>query len=91
MFGCLFLLCGCIREEVWKKNVFAPIKYIGKHSYGIYCFHQIVINCVFTLLLKNNSLFLWVATFALTMAISCSVGITGELIEEKIRIRMKKR
>lgn len=89
MFGCLFLVCNCIGGEIWKKKVFTPIECIGKHSYGIYCFHQIVINCVFTLLVKNNSLLLWLVTFIITVALSCGIGIGGELIEEKIRIRMK--
>lgn len=85
MFGCLFLLCSFINEKFWKKKAFAPIRYIGKHSYGIYCFHQIIINCVFKLLHTNDSLFLWLVTFALIAAISCGVGISGELIEERIR------
>lgn len=89
MFGCLFLLCCYIGGEVWKKKVFAPIEYIGKHSYGIYCFHQIDINCVFTLLLKNDSLLLWLATFVFIATISCGVGIGGELVEEGIRTRIK--
>lgn len=90
MFGCLFLLCGCIDSEIWKNRALAPIEYIGKHSYGIYCFHQIVINCVLTLPLKNRNLLIWLATFILIAVISCGVGISGELIEEKIRMRMKK-
>ena len=72
MFGCLFLVCNCIRGESWKKKVFTPIEYIGKHSYGIYCFHQSAINCVFNLLL-NNSLLLWLVTVIVTIAISCGL------------------
>ena len=86
MFGCLFLFCSCVDGEIWKNRALAPIKYIGKHSYGIYCFHQIVINCVLTLSLKNH---IWLATFVLVAAISSAVGIGGELTEERIRLKMK--
>ena len=89
VFGCLFLLCNFVNEKFWKKKAFIPIKYIGKHSYGIYCFHQIVVNCVLKLLCANGNLFLWLVTFALIVAISCGVGIGGELVEERIRNMMK--
>ena len=85
IFGCLFLFCSCISGEIWKKRVFAPIKYIGKHSYGIYCFHQIVINCVFTLSLKNSSLQQWLATFILIAVISCGIGIGDENENEQLK------
>ena len=89
MFGCLFLFCGCVGGEIWENRVLAPIEYIGRHSYGIYCFHQIVINCVLMLPLKNCNLLIWLVTFVLTAAISSGVGIGGELIEERIRLRIK--
>ena len=89
MFGCLFLFCGCINGEIWKNRALAPIEYIGRHSYGIYCFHQIVINCVLTLPLENCNLLIWIVTFVLIAAISSSVGIGGELIEERIRLRLR--
>ena len=34
------------------------------------------------LMLKDNNLLLWFATFALIAVVSCGVGIGGELIEE---------
>ena len=68
--------------RVWREKVFASIGYIGKYSYGIYCFHQIVINCALMLMLKDNNLLLWFATFALIAVVSCGAGIGGELIEE---------
>lgn len=88
MFGCLFLFCGCIDSEIWKNKALTPIVYIGKHSYGIYCFHQIVINCVLMLPFDNNDLLLWFATYVLIVVTSCGVGIGGELIEEKMRLRL---
>ncbi len=89
MFGCLFLFCGCINSEIWKNRAFTPIEYIGKHRYGIYCFHQIVINCVLMLSFKNSNLFLWLATFVLIVVISSGVGIGAELIEGRIRFRLR--
>ena len=88
MFGCLFLLCCCISGEIWKGIVFVPVKCIGKHSYGIYCFHQIVINCVLALSIKNHSLPLWIATFILAAVTSCVLGISMELIDDKIRKKL---
>lgn len=88
-FGCLFLFCGCIDSEIWKNRVLTPIEYIGKHSFGIYCFHQIVINCVLALSLKNNNLYLWLATFVLIVVISSGVDIGGDLIEERLGLRFK--
>ena len=89
MFGCLFLFCGCISSNIWKKRVFNFVKCIGKHSYGIYCLHQIVINCICAFSHKNSSLLRWLAVFSAVAVISCGVGIGGEIIEEHTRIRIK--
>lgn len=58
LFGLLFLLCSGIDNKFFAGRVFKPFVFVGKHSYGIYCFHQIVINCVMRYAFNKESLFL---------------------------------
>ena len=82
-FAWLFLFCS--RFTFWGNSIFKPIANIGKHSYGIYCFHQIVINCLIFIAYDKNSLIEWIVGLVCITAISYLVGVVAEMLEIRVR------
>ena len=82
-FAWLFLFCS--RFTFWDNSIFKPFISIGKHSYGIYCFHQIIINCLVFISFDRNSLIQWVVGFVCITAISYIVGVVVEKLEMRVR------
>lgn len=79
LFSWLFLLAFQMRD-LFEKNVFKLLAFIGMHSFGIYCFHQIVINCVLTVISQRNFC-IWCSTLGLIVLISILVGYLMEKIQ----------
>ena len=84
LFGFLFLLCSGIDENFFSKRVFQPFIFVGKHSYGIYCFHQIVINCVMKFGFNKGSLMQWGMVYLGIAIVSCLVGFVAEKAEKQL-------
>ncbi|MGN0246640.1 MAG: acyltransferase family protein, partial [Lachnospiraceae bacterium] len=82
-FAFLFLLCS--KFTFWNKSLFKSLISIGKHSYGIYCFHQVLINCLVFISYDKNSLIQWIVGFICISVISYVVGIVAETVDMKIR------
>lgn len=88
VFGMFFILLS--RIQMLDSVFFKPIGFIGQHSFGIYCFHQIIINCISTRLSKNLELWKWILCFVIVLAFSVFVGYIIEIGEQKIRFYYEK-
>lgn len=84
LFGFLFLLCSGIDNKFFAGSVFKPFVFAGKHSYGIYCFHQIVINCVMRYTFNKENLLQWGMAYLVIVAVSCLVGFVMENTERRL-------
>lgn len=83
-FGLLFFLCSGIDNVFLGNKVLKPVVSIGKHSYGIYCFHQIVINCVMIYGFKKESLLQWGLGYIAIALVSCLIGYVAEKMENRL-------
>ena len=81
-FAWLFLLCYDIRH-VFEKKLWKPLAFIGVHSFGIYCFHQIVVNCVLKVVPHSGTVG-WVGSLLLVIMISIAIGYGAEKVQEKL-------
>lgn len=84
LFGLLFLLCSGIDNKFFAGRVFKPFIFVGKHSYGIYCFHQIVINCIMRYAFNKENLLQWGMAYLAIATISCLVGYATEKAEKQL-------
>ena len=84
LFGVLFLLCSGIDNKFFAGRVFKPFIFVGKHSYGIYCFHQIVINCVMRSAFNKENLLQWGIAYLVIATISCLIGYALEKAEKRL-------
>ena len=84
LFGILFLLCSEIDNKFFAERVFKPFIFVGKHSYGIYCFHQIVINCLMRYTFNKENLLQWGMTYLGIATISCLIGCVTEKMEKQL-------
>lgn len=84
LFGFLFLLCSGIDNGFFAGRVFNPFVFVGKHSYGIYCFHQIVINCVMRYTINKENLLQWGMAYLVIATISCLIGYATEKMEKQL-------
>lgn len=86
LFGCLFLFM-----RIYSKNLSGIIGFIGKHSFGIYLFHLIVIKCFRKLLNAELSILLWVVFLIIIIGFSVGIGYISEICTKHIRFKMKQR
>lgn len=84
LFGFLFLLCSGIDKNFFSRKAFQPFIFVGKHSYGIYCFHQIVINCVLRYSFSEGNLMQWVMVYLGIAIVSCLVGFAAKKAEKQL-------
>lgn len=84
LFGFLFLLCSGIDNMFFAGRVFKLFAFVGKHSYGIFCFHQIVINCVMKIPSIKDSLLQWGIVYMAIAAGSCLIGYVAEKTEKRL-------
>ena len=84
LFGFLFLLCSEINNKFFARRIFEPFIFIGKYSYGIYCFHQIVINCVIRYTFNTESLLQWGMAYLAIVTVSCLIGYVTERVEKRL-------
>lgn len=78
LFGCLFLVFA-----VYFKNANGPIAFIGKHSFGVYLCHMIIIRCISTVFTSELGLVEWLLLFALTLLTSTAIGTISETLIKK--------
>ena len=81
-FSWLFLLAYAVRH-VFEKKMWKPLAFIGIHSFGIYCFHQIVINCVLRVVPHSGAV-IWVVSLLLVIVTSFMIGSGAEKAQEKL-------
>lgn len=84
VFGLLFFLCSGIDNLFFENKVLKSLVLIGKHSYGIYCFHQIVINCVMRHDFNKENLLQWGAVYIAIALVSCLIGYAVEKMENRL-------
>lgn len=84
LFGFLFLLFSGIDNKFFAGRVLKPFVFVGKYSFGIYCFHQIVINCVMRYAFNKESLLQWTIVYLTIAVISCLVGYATEKAEKRL-------
>lgn len=78
MFQVAWALRGVFKHSIWK-----PLAFIGIHSFGIYCFHQIVINCVLRIVPHNGTV-IWIVSLLLVIIASITIGYGAEKAQEKL-------
>ena len=67
----------------WK--AIALVSIVMAHSwYGIYCFHQIVINCVMRSAFNKENLLQWGIAYLVIATISCLIGYALEKAEKRL-------
>ena len=81
-FAWLFLAFWSVRS-VLEHRAMKPLGFIGAHSFGIYCFHQIIINCVLKVV-PHNGAGLWISRLLLVIMISIGIGFGAEKAQETI-------
>lgn len=77
--------------RIYSKNLSGIIGFIGKHSFGIYLFHLIVIKCFRKLLNAELNILLWVIFLIIVIGFSVGIGYISEICTKHIRFRMKQR
>lgn len=81
-FAWIFLVAWVLRD-VFERNIWKPLAFIGIHSFGIYCFHQIVINCVLRVVPHSGAV-IWVVSLLLVIVASFMIGYGAEKAQEKL-------
>ena len=96
-FFILFILSYYFEKRLNKIGVgffkfLKPFETLGVHSYGIYCFHVIVIFVVGFILRKYqvDSISMWIILFLLVCSLSYIIGLLVEKMMEKIIVVNKK-
>ena len=84
LFGLLFLLCSGNDNKFFAGRAFKPFIFVGKHSYGIYCFHQIVINSIMRYAFNKENLLQWGMAYLAIATISCLVRYATEKAEKQL-------
>lgn len=80
LFSWLFLFTWFIRF-FFEKKIFKPLSFIGVHSFGIYCFHQLIINCALAVIIQRK-VCIWVMTLSMIILLSILIGYLMESIQE---------
>lgn len=80
-FAFIFLFLGFSQLKLTRGDL---LQAIGRHSFGIYCFHQIVINCFLVRVSSISSLSVWVGSYVLILILSYLIGYAGERIMGKV-------
>ena len=81
-FAWIFLVAWVLKD-VFERNIWKPLAFIGIHSFGIYCFHQIVINCVLRVVPHSGAV-IWVVSLLLVIIASIMIGYGAEKAQEKL-------
>ena len=90
-FFILFVLSYYTERSIYKVGIaplriFKPLNSLGANSYGIYCFHVIVIFAVGLVLREYqvNSITMWVLLFILVCSLSYLIGFLVEKMMQRI-------
>ena len=87
-FSWIFLLAWSVRSFFEKgKSTFKALSFIGVHSFGIYCFHQTVINCALTVT-SQGGFFVWALTLGSVVLLSILVGYLMESAQKNLTKRI---
>lgn len=81
-FAWIFFAAWALRY-VFERNIWKPLVFIGIHSFGIYCFHQIVINCVLRVVPHSGAV-IWVVSLLLVIIVSIMIGYGAEKAQGKL-------
>lgn len=57
----------------------------GRHSFGMYCFHQTVINCFLVLVSSITSVPIWIGSYAAVALLSYLIGYAAEWITGRLK------
>ncbi|MBO4440121.1 MAG: acyltransferase [Spirochaetaceae bacterium] len=88
IFSWLFLFTWSIRF-FFEKNILKPFSFIGVHSFGIYCFHQLIINCTLAVVTQRE-ICIWAMTLSMVILLSILIGYLMENIQEMLIKRFSK-
>lgn len=90
-FTLLFLICFKLKQ-VFHHRFFKPLEWIGKHSFGIYCFHFVTIRTLaFYGVIETSSLKGWSIGLIISLFASLLVGFTVEICWNAIQNKSFKR
>lgn len=96
-FFILFILNYYTEKRLYKTGIIPirilkPINSLGVHSYGVYCFHVIVIFAIGLVLREYqvDSISMWIMLFVLVCSLSYLIGLLVEKIMDKIIVVRKK-
>jgi peptidoglycan/LPS O-acetylase OafA/YrhL len=81
-FAWLFLAFWLVRD-VFEHRAWKALAFIGIHSFGIYCFHQIIINCVLKVVPRGGPV-IWIGSLLLVIMASIGIGFGTEKVQEKL-------
>ena len=81
-FAWIFLAAWALRK-VFESSIWKPLAFIDIHSFGVYCFHQIVINCVLRVVPHSGAM-IWGGSLLLVIFASIMIGYGAEKVQEKM-------
>ena len=79
-FAFTFLFLACSQLKLTRGYL---LQTIGRHSFGIYCFHQTVINCVLLFVTDKINLLQWIVCYIGIAVLSFVIGWLGESLIDK--------
>lgn len=85
-FAWLFLAFWLVRD-VFEHRAWKPLAFIGIHSFGIYCFHQIIINCVLKMVSHSGAV-VWIGSLLFVVVISIGIGFGAESLQAKVQKKL---
>lgn len=78
LMGIIFLCCS--RLKILNNHYLKPIAFVGKYSFGIYLFHNILLNCFERIINTINSTFNWIFFYVLMVLLTIVIGYLVEKI-----------